>query len=86
MSIYSNGRQLTIKVSGFDAASKAGAYANAVGEFLTTNDTAHLAPFEGEGLTDLRGTSHPLETDPNTLYRLSLTGTDGFEQVYRIVV
>jgi len=84
--IYSDGRALTVTVPGFDAASMAGAYQNAVGEFLDTNNTDHLAPFEGESLTDVRGKTHPFETDPNTLYQLALSGQDGFEQVYRISI
>ena len=85
VSIISRGREYTIEVPDFTASARAGAYCDAVGVFLNTNDAQHLAPFIGESLTDTRGKSHPFETDPNTLYRLAASGLDGFEQVYRIV-
>lgn len=85
VSVISKGRELTIEVPDFAASARAGAYRNAVGEFLETNDADHLAPFIGDALTDTRGQSYPFETDPNTLYRLAASGLDGFEQVYRIV-
>ena len=83
MSIISRGRERAIKV-GFEAASLAGTYINAVGKFLETNDILVLAPFVGVSVTDLSGKRHPFETDPNTLYALSLTGSGSFEQVYRL--
>jgi len=39
-----------------------------------------------EHATDIKGDQHPFETSPNTLYRLSVSGTDSFEQVYRIII
>lgn len=85
VSVISKGREYSIEVPDFTAAARAGAYCDAVGTFLNTNDAQHLAPFIGDALTDTRGKSHPFETDPNTLYRLAASGLDGFEQVYRIV-
>jgi hypothetical protein len=83
--MYSNGRARTVTVD-LEEARYVGAYMSAVSRFLRTNDRAHLTWFEGLGVTDVRGAFHPLETDPNTLYRLAHTGDETFEQVYRIVV
>lgn len=63
-----------------------GRYMAAVGRFLESNDPAYLAPFAGEVITDTAGRHHPLETDPNALYRLEASGGETFEDVYRIVV
>ncbi|WP_336490664.1 hypothetical protein [Methylobacterium nigriterrae] len=81
--VTSRGRQRWIK-AGFEAASRIGSHNAAVGQFLQTNDASLLAPFEGEIVIDLSGKRHPLETDPNTLYRLAAAGSEGFEQVYRL--
>ncbi len=69
-----------------DEARLIGAYHSAVGRFLETNDPAALTMFAGHSVTDVKGKTHPFETDPNTLYQLSETGGDSFEDVYRIVV
>lgn len=86
MLIYSNGRASTIKVPNLKSAAKLGRYLSAVRQFLSTNDLDYLVSFTGESVADVKGKVHPFETDPNVLYRLSLTGTETFEQVYRIVV
>jgi len=83
---YSDGRRVVTVVRGYDDASLAGSYWAAVGEFLDTNDTTHLAPYAGVRITDARGRVYPLETRPNVLYRLDAAGGDTFEQVYRIVL
>jgi hypothetical protein len=85
MLTYSEGRALTVTVD-LSEAQHVGAYMSSVGRFLHTNDTAHLNWFEGLEATDVRGVSHPFETDPNTLYRLAHTGDETFEQIYRIVM
>jgi hypothetical protein len=84
MLMYSNGAPITPTVDRREA-SKIGAYMSQVGEFLATNNPAYLQLFEGSKVEDIRGKSHPFETDPNTLYRLAHTGDETFEQVYRII-
>lgn len=84
--IYTDGRELLITVDDEDEASNLGKYLDAVKKFLSTNDPDSLAPFAGENTTDIAGHTYALETDPNELYRLTLTGTETFEDVYRIAV
>lgn len=86
MPLYSNGRQIVITVPDLDTAGMVGSYWNAVKQLLWNNEPDYLEPFAGKSVIDTAGKAHPFETDPNTLYRLSLTGTETFEQVYRIVV
>jgi hypothetical protein len=84
--LYSNGRKLRVVVEGYEPAALVGSYWNAVGEFLRTNDPAHLAPFVGVQIKDANGKPYTLETRPNVLYRLSNEGGDSFEQVYKLVI
>ena len=67
-------------------ASKVGRYMSAVGKFTTTNDPSCLTPFIGKFAKDINGKTHIFETEPNTLYRLISSGSETFEQVYRIVI
>jgi hypothetical protein len=85
MPLFSRGRAIEVVVSG-EAASQIGAYMDAVGKFLATNNRELLKPFVGQSVTDTSGTILPFETNPNTLYRLAAAGEATFEQVYRIVV
>jgi hypothetical protein len=84
MLLYTRGQARTVRVSRMQA-SDVGLYDAAVGRFLSDNDPQHLLPFVDRGVTDIRGAYHPLETDPNTLYRLVHSGSESFEQVYRII-
>jgi hypothetical protein len=86
ISFFSDGERVTPVLPGYEAAAKVGRYRSAVGQFLASNDPKDLAPFVGDGVTDVRGHFHPFETRPNVLYRLSAIRGDTFEQVYRIVV
>lgn len=85
MLLYSQGAPMVVSVTPTEA-DIIGRYMAAVGRFLESNDPAYLAPFAGEAVTDTDGHRHPLETDPNALYRLDATGGETFEDVYRIVV
>ena len=67
-------------------ASLIGRYNSAVGQFLRTNNPDVLAEFGGRAVKDINGKTHPFETNPNTLYRLSSAGTEPFEEIYRIVL
>jgi hypothetical protein len=85
MPIFSGGRQLAITVN-TKSASLVARYMSSVGQFLKSNDPKFLAEFKGLGVKDVKGTFHPFETDPNTLYRLSSAGGEPFEEMYRIVI
>ncbi len=74
-----------ITVPGFDEASKAGHYHNAIRRFLNTQDLNHLEPYKGDGLTDVKGKFHPFETDPNVLIRHALKDEPAFHEIYRIL-
>ena len=86
MLIYSNGEAFAITVGTMHQASKVGRYMAGVKRFLRSNDIAHIKPFIGKAVTDQNGKKHVFETNPNTLYRISASGGDSFEQVYRIVI
>lgn len=85
MPIFTNGRQLAIKVR-TKSASLIGRYMSAVGDFLRTNDPKFLREFKGLSVKDANGKLYPFETAPNTLYRLSSAGGEPFEEMYRIVI
>ncbi len=83
--IITDGHLKKIRVGKPETSSLLGRYLSAVGAFLDTNDISKLEPFRGVSATDIAGRVHPLETRPNTLYRLAAAGSEGFEQVYRLV-
>ena len=86
MLIYSNGQAFSIVVGKLRYASAIGRYMAAVKRFLISNEPGHLQPFIGKSVIDRGGTTFGFETNPNALYRLSVSGTESFEQVYRIVI
>jgi hypothetical protein len=86
MLIYSEGQERHITICQFREASKLGRYMAAVGRFLNTNAIDHLKPFIGKSVKDSGGTRYILETNPNALYRIAATGSETFEQIYRIIV
>lgn len=86
MLIYSNGKVFPLTIGTFRHASRLGHYMSAVRRFLRSNDADYLKPFIGKGVTDIAGNTHAFETNPNALYRLSASGTESFEQVYRIII
>lgn len=79
------GQSKAVTVSSFTDAQKAGEYSNAVKDFLRTNDLTWLEPFDGDGVTDMRGRFVPFETDPNALYRHAAADEPAFHEVYQIV-
>jgi hypothetical protein len=56
-----------------------GAYWNAVSQFLKTGDVRLLARFEGKAVA-----GHVLETDPDVLEELALSGGLQFEDIYAL--
>jgi hypothetical protein len=85
MRVLTDGQSKMLTVRGFEAASLIGSHLAAVRRFVETNNIAELEPFAGRNVTDASGKSHPLETDPNKLYRLAAAGSEGFEQIYRLI-
>ena len=86
MLLYSGGKEITITVVNRKTASIVGLYMSQVAQFLRTNDPSWLSLFEGKAVTDINGQRHPFEVDPNQLYKLTTTGMESFESVYRIVI
>lgn len=84
--IYSESRAILLIVGTFAQASKAGRYMAAVGRFLRNNDADHLKPFIGKTITNKAGKTYVFETDPNALYRLAVSGTASFQEIYRIII
>jgi|AntRauTorcE11897_2_1112592.scaffolds.fasta_scaffold15284_1 hypothetical protein len=86
MLVYSNGKAFPIVIRNFLEASKLGQYMSAVRWFLRTNDPKYLEPFIGQSVQDVRNKIYIFETNPNALYRISASGSETFEQIYRIVI
>ena len=83
--VFSGGQVHEITVPDYESAALVGNYMAAVGNFLSTNDPSYLAPYVGRWVTDVNGRVYPFETHRNTLYRLSNSGGESFENVYRLV-
>lgn len=66
-------------------ATRASEYMQAVSRFLYTGRRKVLRPFEGLGVTDIKGKSYPFETDPDALYELDAAGELSFPELYKIV-
>lgn len=77
--------QRAITVPGFEEASLAGQHHNAVGRFIRSGDLSHLAAFQGQSITDVKGRKHPFETDPNALFRFAAKDEPAFHEIYQIV-
>jgi hypothetical protein len=86
MLLYSDGKELTVIVGDFEAASDIGRYMAAVGKFLRTNRASVLGEFVGQSVRDVSGQTLVFETRPNKLYRLASASDQSFEQIYRIVI
>ena len=84
--VLTDGRERTITVPNFKAASDVGKHWSAIGSFVRTADAAFLRPFVGKTVTDINGKSYVLETRPNVILRHAHAGGSSFEQTYRIVV
>lgn len=85
MQVFSKGELRQVKLAGFDQASLNGRHLAAVRKLLDTNDPQFLLSFEGQAVVDHRGKMHLLETDPNALYRLTLSDDEPFHEIYRLI-
>lgn len=84
MTVISDGEASEVTLRDFEQASLNGKHLAAAGAFLRTNDIDLLRPFGGQSVIDAKGQAHPLETDPNALYRLAHAGSEVFHEVYRL--
>jgi hypothetical protein len=66
-------------------ASRASQFMHAVRQFLPKGDFSIIAPYEGQGVTDIHGYFHRFETDPNRLYELDARGELNFPEFYKII-
>lgn len=87
MTVITSGDAVELTLRDFEQASLNGKHLAAVGEYLRTNDVDLLTPFIGQSVIDAAGIAHPLETDPNTLFRIDYTysGSEEYHQIYRII-
>lgn len=85
MTVITSGDAVELTLRDFEQASLNGKHLAAVGAFLRTNDADLLAPFIGQAVIDAAGIAHPLETDPNTLFRLAAAGGEVFHAIYRLI-
>ncbi|WP_322896368.1 hypothetical protein [Erythrobacter sp. T5W1-R] len=87
MTVITSGDAVELTLRDFEQASLNGKHLAAVSEFLRTIETDLLAPFIGQSVIDAAGIAHPLETDPNTLFRIDYTysGSEEYHQIYRII-
>lgn len=84
MTVITDGEAVELTLRDFEQSSLNGKHLAAAGAFLRTNDIDQLRRFEGQSVIDAVGQSHPLETDPNALYRLSAAGGEVFHEIYRL--
>lgn len=82
--IYSEGALAKPWLSPAEA-TRASEYMRAVNRFLYTGRRKLLRPFEGAGVTDIKGRMHAFETDPDALWELDAAGELSFPEIYKIV-
>jgi hypothetical protein len=85
MRVATRGEAVELTLRDFEQASLNGKHQAAIGAFLHTNDADLLAPFVGQSVIDAAGVAHPLETDPNALYRLAAAGGEEFHEIYQLI-
>ncbi len=85
MRLFTDGQALIVRVDGYEKTYAIGRYMAAVGQFLKTNDATYMYEFVGKSVSDTAGDVHVFETNPNTLYRLSLVDDEPYEDIYKIV-
>ena len=85
MTVITEGDAIALTLRDFEQSSLNGKHQAAVGMFLRTNDADLLSPFKGQSVIDAAGKAHPLETDPNTLFRLDAAGGEVFHAIYQLI-
>lgn len=86
MTVITDGESKELSLDGFEEASLNGEHLAAVGTFLTAPDIDLLRPFEGRSVRDVHGKMHPLETNPNRLYRMAASEDEVFHEIYRLII
>ena len=86
MTVITDGQSKELSLDGFEEASLNGEHLAAVGTFLTAPDIDLLRPFEGRSVRDVHGKMHPLETNPNRLYRMAASEDEVFHEIYRLII
>lgn len=84
MTVITGGEAIELTLRDFEQASLNGSHLSAVAAFIRSNDIDLLDPFQGRSVIDGAGQAHPLETDPNELYRLASAGGEVFHEIYRL--
>ncbi len=84
MTVITEGEAREFTLRDFAQASLNGQHLAAVKAFLSTNEVSWLAKFAGQSVIDAKGKAHPLETDPNALYRFAHAGSEEFHEIYRL--
>ncbi len=85
MLIYSDAKAFYIRVNAKNAR-LIGQYLNAVKNFLKSGDQKHLDNFLGKSVLDKSRVRHVFETRPNVLFRLHLSGSARFEDIYQFSI
>ena len=85
MLVLSEGQARKMRLDGEDQASLNGRFLAAFKRFINSNDSEFLDEFVGLSVRDAKGKLHPFETDPDTLYRLAASGSEIFEDIYKII-
>ncbi len=80
-----NGSTTTLIVQTFADASLIGEHHNAIGVFVRTGDVEVMARFRSKTVTDHKGRTHQLETDPNNLFRYAAKDEPQFHEIYQII-
>jgi hypothetical protein len=79
-----NGKFRILTVRGYEEARLVGEHHFAAGEFVRTNNTKLIEPFDGETVKAINGRKYPLETNPNALHRIASMETPPFHEIYEI--
>ncbi len=85
MLVLSNGQVRRMLLAGHDQASLNGRHLAAFKNFIKSQDNEFLSEFVGLSVRDSKGKLHPFETDENALYRLAASGSEIFEDIYRLI-
>lgn len=85
MTVITGGEAIELTLRDFEQASLNGRHLSAVRAFIRTNEIDLLDSFQGQSVIDGAGQAHPLETDPNELYRLAAAGGEVFHEIYRLI-
>lgn len=85
MLVLSNGQARKMLLDGQEQASLNGRFLVAVKNFLNSQDEQLLSEFVGLSVRDAKGKLHPFETGENALYRLADSGSEVFEDIYRLI-